>query len=366
MTEGDLPALRCIHLSRGLRAHHYAANWIQLEPHALDGSELVLPVAEYKVAYAALRGAALDIVGVDFYTALEQTNRCMLPDWRSYTRHKGTSWLCAEQGDHWSKLAHGAIREGSGRLWDVASRISNQVRVCEWRLRQLSEAYYEQLVAVVRSARFRAGVGIHDGFTWLGYLSLQSFLVDACVLRDYLAEYRALILPPDLQPESRTRSFASLRENYLTKAPLSLDVDKAMSGASETGGWLHALSNYRNLVVHYAPLASAKNDLCCYCEYQLLTNGADLPAIKFPIPENPADIITMRRSGSYLDDPSQGYARFANVLRNVEATSDALEYALIVLGQLGSLCADLAALSPISPRDRHLVVGEDGTLREES
>jgi hypothetical protein len=348
-----------------LRAHHYAPYWIQLEPHAPDGSELILPVAEYGAAYTALRDAALGVIGVDMYTATEQANRCRLPDWRSYTRYKGTSWLCAEQADYWSKLAHGAIREGSGRLWDVASRISNQLRVCEWRLRQLSEAYYEQLIAIVRSARFRAGVGIHDGFTWLGYLSLHSFLVDACVLRDYLAEYRALILPPDLQPESRTRSFAALRDNYLAKATLTLGVDKAMRAASERGGWLHTLSNYRNLVVHYAPLASAKNDLYCYCEFQLLTSGVGLPAIKFPIPENPADIITRRRSGSYLEDPSQDYARFANVLRNVEATSDALDYALAALLRLGSLSEDLAALSQIAPRGRHFIVGEDGAMREE-
>ena len=42
-----------------------------------------------------------------------------------------------------------------------------------------------------------AGKRFEDGFTKLAYIAIQSHLVDACILRDYLAEFLAgFVWPP--------------------------------------------------------------------------------------------------------------------------------------------------------------------------
>src|SRR5438105_3706009 len=98
-----------------------------------------------------------------------------------------TAGFAISNTEIWRQIAHAAFKAKRGRLWDSASRIAHQLRVCGWRLRQVSEAYRDQLWA--RSdGKFAAGQHFQDQFTWLVYLAIQSFLLDACILRDYIAE----------------------------------------------------------------------------------------------------------------------------------------------------------------------------------
>src|SRR5690606_22337761 len=103
-------------------------------------------------------------------------------------------WHCFNQADIWSHIAHAAIKQNNGLLWDVAQRISHLLRVCDWRLRQVSECYRDLLYAIVQAHEYTEGRRFMDRHTWLIYMEIESFLVSACVLRDSLAEYRALLL----------------------------------------------------------------------------------------------------------------------------------------------------------------------------
>ena len=247
-------------------------------------------------------------------------------------------------------------------MWDVASRISHQIRVCEWRFRQLSEAYHDQLIAVIQSKRFKERNGVVDGFTWLGYLAFQAFVVDACVLRDYFAEYRALILPPESQLPVKVRRLKSLKQYYLDKIEPEAEADKLLASATVQGGWLFVLSAYRNLVVHYAPIASAGKDLFAYCVRGRLANGGELPSIKLPIPQDPDDIIVKRSSGSHLEDPSLDYARFINALKDPESVPDGLDYAFSLIAELALLGLRLSEISPVAPQMRKFDVTGDGDI----
>lgn len=364
MSKPVLPALRCIHLLGGCRAHHYAGNWIRLEPLALDVSELIVEVSEYAAAYAALHRIGLPVIGVDFYSDPAQVQDIRPPDWRSYLQSANTSWLCAAQADAWSQIAYGAVRQTRGHFWDVASRVSYQLRACQWRFRQLSEAYEQQLSAIVRSRKFKIGSWIVDEFTWLAYLAVQSFLIDACVLRDYLAECRAMILTPPIQASRKVTDLATLRDLYLSKIDPILEIDKELTAATEQGGWLFRLSAYRNLVVHYAPIASAGRDLYSYSLIRYLHNGGELPSVKLPIPSEPRKIIENRRTGSYLEDPDANYARFLNALKDPDSASDSLEYSWGVLGNLAMLASKLSEISPVAPRIPKFVM-VNGKLTEE-
>lgn len=362
MSDEELPSLRCFHLQGGCRAHHNTPGWLRLEPHAVDVSEQRLPNTRYELAISDLQQAGLNVIGADFYTDREQCVGIRLPDWRARLSKTTSGWLCAEQSDLWSHIAYAAVKQANGPLWDVASRISYQLRVCDWRVRQLSEAYYSQLHAIIGSGRFKAGTCLSDGFTWLGYLAFQSFLLDSCVLRDYLAEYRALILDSSIKLTARVSDFAMLKNVYLDKITLALEADKALALAANEDGWLFKLTGYRNLVVHYAPIASAGNDLYTYCYLVRLPSAAELPAIKFPIPSDPRKLILARRSGAYLQDPNQDYARFLNAVKDPQGACDGLEYAQIVLGEMSTLAQLLSEISPVHPRIPHFKFTEGGVI----
>jgi len=350
--------VHCFHLGGGGRALETPSHTLELIPPLSHGARATLPLPGFHAAYAVLEQTGLHVVGIDLYSAPEQADGRQPPDWRAYHLSDASEspWPCADQAAKWSFIAHAAFQEKQGALWDVASRVRHQLRTCEWRLRQVSEAYWQQLDAVVRNQGFKANRRFKDGFTWLGYLALQSFLVDACVLRDYLAEYRALILPP---PETgaerpKIRLMASLKKHYLDKLASANAFDHELLQATEPAGWLQRLSSYRDLVVHYAPLASAGRTLYALCLALPIGTQAHLRAIKFPLPADPEIIKADRSTGAYLEDPEMNYARFLNALDDPGTALDGMHYAHLTLGQLAKLAADLSALSPVKPSMPHL------------
>lgn len=322
-----------------------------MEPYASNSKIASFPLPNYASAYALLAEAGFRTIGADMYTQVEQADGRYLPVWRAYHRSGRSSWPCAEQADEWSFLAHAAIKGKNGLLWDVASRITHQLRTCDWRLRQLSECYRDQLWATVRRKDFREGHRFYEGFTWVGYLAIHSFLVDACVLRDYLGEYRALLLAQSGQHcfKSKITTIGSLKKQYLDRGNLSLAVDNDLHKATGAGGWLYVLGSYRDLVIHSAPLARAGKDLYAVCKSVPLDGATTIPSIKLPIPADPESIAKSRASGAYWDDPEQNFARFKNALEDPDAALDGLEYSHASLGHLAGLAAQLAAISPFKP-----------------
>lgn len=329
---------------------------LELEPAASNGQIACLFSPNYPQSYELLRKYGLQTLGVDFYLDVAQADGRRLPSWRSYHHIGSTSWPCAEQAETWSFIAHGAFQEKNGLLWDVASRIRHQLRVCDWRLRQISECYRDQLRATLGNGEFVEGRRFSNGFTWLGYLAIQSFLVDACVLRDYFAEYRALILLQAGQHKftSKVTRMGSLKKQYLNRANLTFSADQALADATEAGGWLRLLGSYRNLVVHFAPLASAGSSLYAICVALRFQGDMALPSIKLPIPPDPEKISESRASGTYWDDSELNYARFLNALANPVEALDGLQYAHSVLGHLATLAIHLGVMSPVKPKERVL------------
>lgn len=344
-----MPA-RSIHLQGGCRAIDNKDQKLRLDPVA-SGRIAVLPLPRYDTAYDLLRTAGFSVLGADFYFEREQTDGRRLPEWRTHHPIGSSVWPCSEQADNWSFIAYSAFRQKNGLLWDVASRIRYQLRTCDWRVRQVSESYRQQLHATVRAGTFGVGRRFKDGFTWLGYLAIQSFLVDACVLRNYLAEYRALILSQAGTHSFRTKitGMASLRKRYLEKIDPTVPVDQTLIDATAPGGWLYELGSYRDLVVHYAPLSSAGKTLYAVCTSPPFDVDTTLASIKLPIPSNPGAISAGRTSGAYFDDPELTYARFKNALDDPAVAMDGLQYAHASLGQLAVLAATLSVISPVKP-----------------
>lgn len=185
------PASRIIHLLGGGRAINIDGPTVRIEPNTVQDKITQFSTRGYGAIYSDLKSIGFSVVGVDFYSHVSEVKGETPPNWRVFNRTNETSWASEETARTWKGIAHAAFKKQNGHIWDLASRIGHQLRVCSWRIRQLSEAYHQQLMAKLQKGEFNEGRRFEDGYTWLAYLAVQSVLVDACILRDYLAEFAA-------------------------------------------------------------------------------------------------------------------------------------------------------------------------------
>ncbi len=127
----------------------------------------------------------LIVLGVDLFAhRIEQTGLAP-PDWRVYRLPAG-QWIGEETTQAWSEIRSSDADFNHDLLVHMAGQISHHLRECGWRLRQVSNAYHEQLVSWTRSKRFGDGRRSFDAFTWAIFLAVESYLIEACRLRDRL------------------------------------------------------------------------------------------------------------------------------------------------------------------------------------
>ncbi|WP_125925125.1 hypothetical protein [Pseudomonas sp. p106] len=342
------PILRELHLYGGGRILNGMDPKSDLRPHALSGKAASFQIKSYGSFYRDIRGLGFEILGCDFFQTEEQAKGFVPPEWRSINPSASPTWLCADQGHNWSFIANSAFLQKSGIFCDIASRISHQIRACEWRLRQLSEAYHDQLNGRLLSKSFKPNERFLDGHTSLCYLALQSFLVDACTLRDYLSEFYSEALIRMADPAiPRISSLSGLLKVWRSNPPQD-KAGKELRASALPGNWLYELGAYRDLVVHVAPLANASKTLLVFTK-TIELGGEQIPAIQLPIPLKPAQVTKSRTTGEYFDDPELNFARNLNHIETMDDSRDALEYAHITMQQLGASCNSIASVSPFAP-----------------
>ncbi|MGY2410921.1 hypothetical protein [Pseudomonas pergaminensis] len=342
------PVLRELHLYGGARVFNGTDPKVNIQPSALSGKLASITINSYSSLYSDIKGLGLKAVGCDFFETEEEVKGFAPPLWRSINPAATPLWLCADQGQNWSFIANAAFMQKSGLFCDIASRISHQIRACEWRLRQLSEAYSNQLNGRLLSKSFVANDRFMDGNTSLCYLALQSFLVDACTLRDYLSEFysEATIRLHD-SSAAKITSLSGLLKSWRTHLPQD-KAGKELRASSLQDKWLYDLGAYRDLVVHVAPLANAEKTLLAFTK-TIEFHGENIPAIQLPIPLKPAQVTKKRTTGEYFEDPNLNFARGLNYIQDMDSSRDALEYAHITMQQLGAICSSIAATSPFAP-----------------
>lgn len=199
------------------------------------------------------------------------------------------------------------------------------------------------------SKTFKANDRFLDGHTSLCYLALQSFLIDACTLRDYLSEFYSEAMIRRGNPSApKITALVGLLKVWRSQPPED-NAGKELRASSLSGNWLYELGAYRDLVVHVAPLANAAKTLLAFTK-TIEFQGELLPAIQLPIPLKPAEVKNSRTTGQYFDDPDLNFARGLNFIEDMESSRDALEYAHIAMQQLGALCSSIAGISPFAPQ----------------
>ena len=340
-----------VHLSGGLRASNHSADTIVLHPPMLDGTVVAISAKNGGIV-PPLKALGFRVIGIDFFESEWELKGFVPPFWRPYHKRASTNCICFDAFTTWSRIGYGAFRRQEGRLWDIAGRIAHRIDSCSARLRRVSMAYHDQLVGISGRKDFKDGQRFADGYTSITYSEIESFLVDACTLRDNLAEFISGYFYAQRYPEvSGITTMASL----LRTKVLNKDVDpisEHIRVATDRTGWLAELGHYRDLVVHSAPLMVARQRLMAVCASYRLSEAQNVPTVRYPLPEKPAEISAGRalsKKGNFFDDFSKQLEAFIGATAGNAPTVDALEYLHEAFGKLLELAISLSVLSPVSP-----------------
>ena len=345
-------AARTVHLIGGCRAFNGFDPTVEFFPKTLDGLTTRFQSRQYGSLCSEL--AAMDVapLGFEFLSHSMEAKGLVPTNWRTYHPWtKANIWPCHDQMDTWAQIAYAASEANDAVLWDLARRIGHQLRVCAWRLYQLSEAYRSQLAARTAERDLKPGIRFEDGFTWLGYLAVQVFLVDACVLRDYLAEFFFYyVCPAAERPKKHVASMSGLKKTVLSKVASSDPLFGALNAATSAEGWLFVLGAYRDLSVHCVPLARAESKLWAVSTEFPIRGAKSLLGVSLPLPSDPSEIAAARTSASRNVRLAQELLLLTSATRGEVASTDALVYCYQALDQLTQLTSNLSERSPVAPR----------------
>jgi hypothetical protein len=155
---------------------------------------------------------------------------------------------------------------------------------------------------------------------------------------------------------------AGLKKKVLDKIVDADAVTQFLKAATGDGGWRKELGEYRDLVVHSAPLAKAEQKLFAVCDViDIGESGGLLPSVRFPIPENPQVISKMRATGDLFEDFTLQFEAFIKAIASEMPNRDGLIYAHDVMSKLVTLSAMLADKSPLRPEmmvfDKSNIIG---------
>jgi len=156
---------RRIHLVGGMHAVNINGLEVQISPNTLHGKVTRFYAHSFESIYSDLQDLGFSIVGVDFYSHVAEVKGEVPPNWRVFNQCADTAWPSEEAARIWKGIAHVAFQQKEGHIWDLCSRIGHQLRVCSWRIRELSEAYHKQLIAKTSKNGARPGLRYEDGFT---------------------------------------------------------------------------------------------------------------------------------------------------------------------------------------------------------
>ena len=339
-------------MSGGCRAICRLEPRFEVLPKALSANVITGDLSQYGALYNSLESHNLEIIGVEFFSDVRQLNGQIPPEWRAYHRRSTTAWPCEEITQKWRDIGKSAYSQKMGRLWDLADRISHQLRVAGWRLRQISEAYHQQLNAqVLADGGFKASRAFDNAFVWQSYVEIHSFLVDACIVRDYLAEFAAhFVYGPRMGMERIGVTTAASLKKLLMKVKDADALTTSLQTAISDSGWLQELGAYRDLVMHVAPLARAGRRLFA-SNCTLLVGGLEqLPFTVCPIPDDPERIMASRNRGDFFHDFSSQWETYAAGIKDGLPRWDGLKYSHIALSRLTELAESLSEHSPVVPK----------------
>ncbi|KEZ76134.1 hypothetical protein C41B8_16399 [Salinisphaera hydrothermalis C41B8] len=363
--------MRVVHLLGGGRLVNELGPRAVVHPKPLVGEQASFETDTYAKLFHDAHWAGLEPVGVEFYSHQMQATGEEPPEWKPYLRRFTSTWCCDDSAQKWAEIAHVAHQRKLALEWDLSRRIRYQLRTLSWRLFEVSQAYHNQLVGKLASGSFTDGGKFEDGFTAQMYLALHSFLIDACILRDYLADFIAkFILPKESGDFGRFKDMGQFRYKVLGPHKNEGGIASELWEATDenTNGWLAVLNAYRNIVVHSAPLEHAEARLFAQSYLAPFNGDRRIPAIRCPIPGDPISVKQARSSAAdhkSFDELQQSYLMMA---RQEGYGVDGLEYVWSVAGRISAFSQQVSIRShieaqPITVTSKDTIGGFSYTTR---
>lgn len=354
---------RTVFLSGGLVAIiEPQSDVITIWPKTNDGDIAEIKIDAYGKLLYALNKYKLTIVGVEFTTHHSEYIGESPKQFRGYIPH-GNKWPGWDSVQKWSGIALSSFHHKNGLSYDLSNRISFQLNTINNRLKALALSYQNQLNAVILKDKFKDGQRFQDGYTDLVYQEFHSFLFDAGILRDNLCEYVYNFSNQGSRKKEgqEITTAGGLLRKVLNKLTDYTKLEYYLKKEMSSNGWLFELGNYRDLVMHSAPINIASHRLYAIYETIPMTRNKTFPSVRFPLPANPDKLYTERCKKDDFNKYIEKFEELSRISIQDRGKYDCLEYALKIYGLLCNLALEVSKESPYEPMQRKYILSESDT-----
>lgn len=295
-------------------------------------------IAAYHDLFPTIFATGTNLIGCEFYSYKRQLDGLDEPHW--WPLYHTTSGIRTPLKifQDWSGISQQARQDGKYSAHKRSQIIWTQMRICSWRLFDLSNAYASHLSALCKDGRHSPGTKFDGSFSQFMFISAHAMFSELSSLRDYLASYSAIEIF-GLDPR-RFDSMPRLLDGGGLETldhPLSLSIIDAAH-------WLEMFGHYRNIITHNAPLSSATGGWTE--QYLLETSGGPLRQVRLRLPSDPATVREDLRNQSAFSNSS--FRLREDYLLETDGP-DVLTYCWWALGHLLSLADKVAKHSGIVP-----------------
>lgn len=253
-----------------------------------------LDIPSFPAFMHALESQGLRVLGVEFIQSEFELKAVQPPEWRAFCPGRG--WTVHEAESNWRKRSFAASKAGDAEFADLAARIAFGLAAAQERVRQTALAYSAQLRGLQVRGRLTSRAEFEDLFGIEVTLSIHAAFYDFGAIRDAIAEFLAGHV---FNLRNRGRSWdmtalvAELRKKPVDK-PLAATLLQVASSRSKPPGWLYAMSQYRNLFMHVAPLQYTRRTRFALQEMRSFGSLGLLPVLYHPLPEDPVALKNSR------------------------------------------------------------------------
>lgn len=244
-----------LHLFGGLRAITNTRNHLTIFP-TMTGSLLeCLTVTEKSAYYNFIRSIGLDLIGQEQHIEIEPGLEQSI--WQICQPNRHPQYM---SDDLWSGIANTARGAGNKDAADLAKHIAFALRTSGLRLRDCASEYAWQNDYAI-SQKLGENMRFSNIKSFDLYMALHSLLADMGTARDYLGHFISRFICRDAKPvDSMTRLHERAKSGKLAinnaRTNQLVDTIIAICNPKRPDGWMAHLGEYRNIIIHRAPIGS--------------------------------------------------------------------------------------------------------------
>ena len=362
---------RVVHIAGGILAtNEIQTNIVRLWPLTTTGKVCQTKINTFGALYGSLEKLNLNIIGVEFITHQMEFTGQAPTQFRGFIKQKSI-WPNWDATVLWGGLTLSAFHNKDGLAYDLSNRIKFQLGTINDRVKNLSLAYHQQLQARNLGKNFKKDQRFQDGYTDLVYQEFHSFLFDTGIMRDYLCEYIFNFASGGGLKKAIRQSLNNLTLEVTTASGLFKGLKK-MASLTEfesnlknimgKEGWLYELGQYRDLVMHSAPINLANSQLYAIQELIELPEGQEIMSVRFPLPANPSELYSERSKRTSFDKYINQFEELSKLSLESRGKYDCLEYAHKIFGLISNLSLEVAKEAPYKPMEQTYTLTKAGTI----